>query len=321
MVDLSYASSAMEGNTYSWADAKALVEEGVPAAGKSNEETIMVLNHKEAVDAITGLFGKDALCPFSGLDKRLVREIHALLSNHLVPDQNRGAIRQQIVGIGGSAYIPETAPQVLDEDMGEICKKANEIRAPYERSFFVLVAVSYLQPFIDVNKRTGRLLASVPLLQAGLAPLSFMRVDNNRYKQGLIEFYEMQSTETVADVYLGAVLDSAARYKAVASLSADKKHLFVRNRHAIRSMIEAFAKSWHEGACQDIATLAVPETPDASRADDLREFVRSYVSAFSEDIARIDRYSDAEVDGLARAHAAFSAPEVPPPSPHRRGPR
>jgi len=49
LIDLSYNSSRLEGNTYSRLDTQKLVEEGITAEGKVHEETVMIMNHKEAI--------------------------------------------------------------------------------------------------------------------------------------------------------------------------------------------------------------------------------------------------------------------------------
>lgn len=209
MVDLSYASSNMEGNTYNYLDTETLVKYGQAAEGKDASETVMILNHKQAVSYLVEIAQTKEL-----VSARTIREFHALLSDGLVDPRESGAFRHRRVTIGGSAYRPLDVPSQLEEEFHALIEKAVQIRDPFEQSLFWMVQVAYLQPFVDVNKRTGRLACNVPLLRAGLAPLSFMSMNKEKYVRGLLEFYEMGATNEIAAAFEKAYIDSALRYEA-----------------------------------------------------------------------------------------------------------
>lgn len=210
VVDLSYASSALEGNTYNYLDTEVLIKYGQSASGKDADETTMILNHKKAVAYLVDV--AQDLSPVSG---RTIKEFHALLGQDLKIDlRELGALRTRAVMIGGSSYVPLAVPSRLKEEFDLLIEKATAINDPFEQSLFWMVSLAYLQPFVDINKRTGRLACNIPLLRAGLAPLSFMSMDKSEYVRGLLEFYELGATSTIASAFEKAYVASAHRYEA-----------------------------------------------------------------------------------------------------------
>jgi Fic family protein len=209
MVDLSYASSHMEGNTYNYLDTETLIQYGQAALGKDAKETAMVLNHKQAVGYLIEV--AQATDPVT---VRTLKEFHSLLGQDLIDVRELGALRQRAVAIGGSSYVPLAVPSQLKEAFDDLVVKATAIQDPFEQSLFWLVTVAYLQPFIDINKRVGRLACNVPLLRAGLAPLSFMSMDKQAYVKGLLEFYELGAIRTMSQAFTEAYVASAHRYAA-----------------------------------------------------------------------------------------------------------
>jgi len=206
MIELSYASSALEGNTYNYLDTETLIKYGQAASGKEHEETQMILNHKDAVSYLFDVYQDHEISP------RTVKEFHSLLGQGLIRPEQLGQLRSKIVEIGGSSYTPLHVPSQLHEEFEKLIEKSNQINDPFEQSFFLMTMVSYLQPFIDVNKRTGRLLSNIPLLKNGLSPMSFLMMDKALYVRGLLEFYELKSIKTIKNAYMSAYEATAAKY-------------------------------------------------------------------------------------------------------------
>lgn len=207
LIDFSYASSHLEGNTYSLLDTKRLIEEGVKAEGKTEAESQMILNHLEAMRYLIGNAKDTDITPFE------VRTVHGILSKGLMPSENQeGSIRKGIVSIGGSSYQPASGELFLSDQLEVFCKKASSISDPYECSVFILAGLSYLQAFNDVNKRTARLLSNLPLLKHNLCPVSFFSADNNSYIKGLIAFYELNHVGAINSFFSKAYEESALRY-------------------------------------------------------------------------------------------------------------
>jgi hypothetical protein len=210
LIDLSWNSSRLEGNTYSLLDTRRLIEHGVLDKGRDAQETQMILNHKAAIEFIV-----ESASDVS-LDAMTIQNLHALLSDNLLnPPELSGALRKGAVAIGGSVYIPLATPQVILECFQLMLKKACEIKDPFEQAFFVMTHLPYLQPFIDVNKRTSRLAANIPLIRANLCPLSFVDVPEDAYIDATLAVYEFQRTEPLAELFVWAYERSCLTYRAL----------------------------------------------------------------------------------------------------------
>lgn len=203
LIDMSYASSKMEGNTYSLLDTEKLIKEGIEAEGRTALEAAMILNHKSAL-----LYMIENLDTID-INERQVKNIHALLARGLLRPGEPGRLRSTLVGIGKSNYVPLSVPSQIEEQFKLLLRKAAAITDPLEQSVFLLTVLPYLQPFVDVNKRTGRISANLPLFKAGLCPLSFNQVDAKHYTSGLLLFYETQNQSAIADAYQTGYLASA----------------------------------------------------------------------------------------------------------------
>ncbi|MDP2827127.1 MAG: Fic family protein [Sulfuricellaceae bacterium] len=169
LIDLSWASSQLEGNTYSRLDTRVLIEHGKAAQGKAAIETQMILNHKTAIELLVENIGEMAF------DRYTLMNLHSALAENLLPNPaDEGRIRQHAVNIGKSVYRPLSTPQQLEAALKVVLDKANQTADPFEQSFFMMVHLPYLQAFADINKRTSRLAANLPLFRANLCPLTFL---------------------------------------------------------------------------------------------------------------------------------------------------
>ena len=210
LIDLSWNSSRLEGNTYSLLETERLIECGEGAEGKPPEETQMILNHKAAIEMLAEQADGIAF------NRHTVCNIHALLSDNLLPNPaSCGLIRTRPVGISGTVFHPLAVPQMIEENFDAILQKAELIQDPFEQAFFVMVHLPYLQPFEDVNKRVSRLAANIPLIRRNLCPLSFIDVEQKDYIGGLLGIYELNRYEYLRDVFEFAYRRSCARYSAV----------------------------------------------------------------------------------------------------------
>lgn len=232
LIDLSWNSSRLEGNTYSLLQTQRLIELGENATGKDAAEAQMILNHKGAIEYIIE----------SATEKEIssheVCSIHALLSENLLGDPSAsGRVRQIAVGVGGSTYMPLENPHVLQECFQVFIEKLNLIENPFERSFFSLVQLSYMQAFEDVNKRTARLVANIPLIKENLNPLSFTDVEQDAYVKSLLGVYEKNDINLLRDLYIWAYNRSSQRYSAIQQTMGEPNLLKMKHRTAIQDII------------------------------------------------------------------------------------
>jgi Fic family protein len=155
-IDLSWKSSQIEGNTYSLLETERLLKEKETASGKTKEEAIMLLNHKEAIDFIIEY--PDYLIPLS-VPK--IEDIHSLLIKELGVDKN---IRKRRVGISGTNYRPLDNEFQISEALSDMCELVNSKEDVFEKALLLLVLISYIQPFVDGNKRTARIVSNAILM-------------------------------------------------------------------------------------------------------------------------------------------------------------
>ena len=210
LIDLSWNSSRLEGNTYSLLETERLLSVGAAAEGKDALESQMILNHKEAIEFLI------ASAEEIGFNRYTLLNLHALLSDNLLEDPTAsGRLRSIPVGIGQTVFIPLEGPQRIDECFQQVLDTAAAIENPFEQAFFAMVHLPYLQPFEDVNKRVSRLAANIPLIKRNLCPLSFVDVSQQTYISAMLGIYELNRIELLRDVFVWAYKRSCARYSAV----------------------------------------------------------------------------------------------------------
>ncbi|MDE0513416.1 MAG: Fic family protein [Gammaproteobacteria bacterium] len=251
LVDLSWASSRLEGNTYSLIDTQNLVVDGVFAEGKDRAEADMILNHKHAIDML--LENADSL----GYNMYTFLSLHKLLSDNLMGDPGDcGRLRNKIVEIGGSVYSPLGFPQQVEDYFRMFLDKAKDIEDPFEQSFFTMVHLPYLQPFTDVNKRTARLGANIPLIKNRLCPLSFIDVPERDYIEGNLGVYELNDTSLLKDVYVWAYERSCRRYNTINRLGSSRDPYRTKYKQLLYSVTGKIIKQKLEATDACIAGLA-----------------------------------------------------------------
>jgi hypothetical protein len=237
LIDLSWNSSRLEGNTYTLLDTKRLINLGEEAKGKERLEAQMILNHKDAVEFLVGTVDE------IGFNRYTILNLHALLAGNLLADPGAaGRLRHISVGIERSVFHPLEVPQLIEECFDQILATASAIIDPFEQAFFAMVQLPYLQPFDDVNKRVSRLSANIPLIKANLSPLSFEGVPRGVYTEAVLGVYELNRTEMLRDVFIWAYARSAARYAAVRQSLGEPDPFRLRHRTALREIINAVVR-------------------------------------------------------------------------------
>jgi Fic/DOC family len=271
LIDLSWASSALEGNTYSRLDTQRLIEHGQAAAGKDALETQMILNHKNAIEYLV----HDA--DRARIDEPTLLALHALLSDGLLPDPMAGGrLRRRAVEIGGSVYRPLALPQRLQDVFSVVVERAAAIADPFEQSFFLMVHLPYLQPFEDMNKRVSRLAANIPFIRHDLSPLSFIDVPPRAYLEGTLAVYELNRVELLRDVFVWAYERSCQQYAAVRSQLIEPDLFRLRHRVAIGDVIRSLVQQQLAPTTRRVRAL-VPASVAASQRDEFVRLVQSEV--------------------------------------------
>jgi Fic family protein len=282
LIDLSWASSRLEGNTYSRLDTQRLIEFGQSAEGKDAVETQMILNHKDAIEMLVNE------ADLVGFNAFTILNLHAQLSNGLIDPQYCGRLRQRAVEIGGSVYIPLAMPQRIDEYFRMLLAKADATDDPFEQAFFAMVHIPYLQPFMDVNKRLSRLAANIPLIKRNLSPLSFIDVPERAYIDGILGVYELNRTELLRDVFVWGYERSCQQYAAVKQSLAPPDPFRLKYRSALTETIRSIILRRIAANAENLRSVI----PASVLREDRERFVELALSEFENlyegNIARFD---------------------------------
>ncbi|MBA3632725.1 MAG: Fic family protein [Acidobacteria bacterium] len=284
LIDLSWNSSRLEGNTYSLLETKRLIELGETATGRDAAEAQMILNHKAAIEYIVETSADDRITSHE------VCSIHALLSENLLGDPAAsGRVRSIAVGISGTTYIPLENPHLLRECFDLFVEKINHIEDSFEQSFFSLVHLSYLQTFEDVNKRTARLVANIPLIKKNLKPFSFVDVNKDAYVNALLGFYETNDVSLIRDLYLWAYTRSSQRYTAIQQAMGEPNLLKLKYRGEIQEIVRTIILEKTEGinVTQKIKELTDAEDfPESARPELINLIETEIMSLHEGSVAR-----------------------------------
>lgn len=193
-IDLSWKSSQIEGNTYSLLETERLLKEKETASGKSKDDAVMLLNHKNAIDFIVN--DKSYVSP---LKVASVEDIHSLLIKDLGIERN---VRKRRVGISGTNYKPLDNEYQIKEALIDMCDLVNSKENVFEKVLLVLVLLSYIQAFGDGNKRTARIISNAILISNEYCPISFRTVDSIEYKKAMLLFYEQNNITAFKHIFI-----------------------------------------------------------------------------------------------------------------------
>ena len=232
LIDLSWNSSRLEGNTYSLLDTKRLIDLGQQAEGKNQVEAQMILNHKDAIEFLVGEAEE------IGFNRYTILNLHGMLANNLLPDPDApGRLRRIGVGITGSVFHPLEVPRLIEECFDQVLATAGAIRDPFEQTFFVMAQLPYLQPFDDVNKRVSRLAANIPLIKHNFSPLSFADLPLSLYTEAILGVYELKHVDLLKDVFMWGYERSANRYASIRQSLGEPDPFRLRYRAALRALV------------------------------------------------------------------------------------
>lgn len=193
-IDLSWKSSQIEGNTYSLLETERLLKDKETASGKTKDEAVMLLNHKEAIDFI--IEHPDYLSPLSVAK---IEDIHSILIKDLAIERN---LRKHRVGISGTNYKPLDNEFQIVEAVQGMCDVVNGKSNVFEKALLALVLLSYIQPFMDGNKRTARIVSNSILINSDYCPISFRTIDSIEYKKAMLIFYEQNNISTFKEIFI-----------------------------------------------------------------------------------------------------------------------
>jgi len=293
LVDLSWASSRMEGNTYDILQTERLIRFGEEAEGKDRKEALMILNHKEAIQYVVENLEEISL------RRPDIFAIHALLSDGLLADPAMsGRLRAMPVGISHSSYRPLDDAVTIEEEFDILLQKAAQITDPFEQSFFLLVHIPYLQGFADINKRTSRVASNIPLLKSDLAPMSFMAMDDRDYIDGLIGIYELNNVSLFREVYIDAYLASAEKYRVLRAEVGSPHKAAIAYRDFVRAAVRRSVLEFRGFRHGDLMTMAAEAGVPEADQEGVVAYVAEQLAGLHEGNVIRYRLKPSDLDGV-----------------------
>ena len=204
MIELSWKSSQIEGNTYTLLDTEQLLKYDIASSAYSKEESIMLLNHKKAIE-----YSFENKEDFKKINLSKIIDIHSLLTKNLGVSKN---VRTRLVRITGTKYLPPDNEFIIKEALEEMCTLINKRKNIYEKAFLSILLISYIQPFEDGNKRTARLAGNAILQAHNCCPLSYRSVTVTEYKKAMLLFYEVNNLVAFKKIFIDQYLFAVENY-------------------------------------------------------------------------------------------------------------
>ena len=204
MIEFSWKSSAIEGNTYSLLGTEALIKNNITGKGNTEKETQMILNHKDAFNE--AIQNKDR---FKKLTYSDIEYIHSVLTKKLGISKN---VRNGSVAIVGTKYKPLGNNHQIEKAAREMVDLINKKESFFEKAFLSSILIAYIQVFEDGNKRTSRMISNAILLAYNSIPLSYRIVDVEEYKKAVILFYEINNISYFKQIFIEQFEDAVNNY-------------------------------------------------------------------------------------------------------------
>ncbi|MFW2176785.1 MULTISPECIES: Fic family protein [unclassified Moraxella] len=208
-IDFVYSSAKLEGNTYDQFDTLTLLKMGQTAGGKLYSDAIMLLNLREAFTSIINALDNDEMINL----KSFIKDQHAMITDKLVVQSQRGVVRNSSVTIGGTDYQPLSSSQKLDEELNYLLTISEKYSHPVERALYLHNNLDYLQYFIDGNKRTARNTLLYILMQAGFFPIIFHVGQVTDYAKSIVNYYETGDYGVFKQYFMDTYQKTIERYR------------------------------------------------------------------------------------------------------------
>ncbi len=199
-----FYSGQIEGNTYTYVETEALLTDGITSTKRYEDAKQLKNLYNTFIGVLETIKAEGKIL----IDDNLIFRLHSQLTESLISDEDRGRFRHRAVAITGTSYKPPKDPIEIGQKFSQILFEQEKIESPLQRSLFLHLNMARLQPFIDGNKRTGRILGAIVLMNANILPIyGDTGEDIIEYRKGIIDFYETGNYATYADYFLRKKLE------------------------------------------------------------------------------------------------------------------
>lgn len=209
VVEWTYNSNAIEGNTLTLSETRLILERGLTVKGKSLREHFEAVNHKDAIEYLENVIRSK-----EPITEEMIREIHAKILKG-INDTESGVYRSVRVRILGAVFTPPDPVKIV-KLMSELVNWiSSEGTNPLDLAALAHYKLVHIHPFVDGNGRTSRLLMNLILMRSGFPPAIVLNAERKKYYDRLkkadmgdekpfVDFIA-QSVERSLDLYLEAL--------------------------------------------------------------------------------------------------------------------
>jgi Fic family protein len=208
IIENTYNSNAIEGNSLTLRETALILQEGITIAEKPMKDHLEAIGHRDAFEYVLSIVE-----PGEELTERVIKDIHSLV---LMNDaNNKGIYRRLPVAIVGAVHAPPQ-PYLVQPQMEELISYYKDMIS--EKHIIEAVAEFHLRfegihPFIDGNGRTGRLILNLELIKAGLLPVDIKFTDRRKYYDCFDSYYgDGRSAEPLARLIADYEVERLERY-------------------------------------------------------------------------------------------------------------
>lgn len=204
-IEYTYNSNAIEGNTLTLQET-AMVLEGITIDKKPLKDHLEAVGHRDAFLFIQDLVKNNI--PFS---ESIIKQIHTLVL--MDRPEDRGKYRRIPVRIMGAYHVPPD-PLLVPEKMENLLAefKYNKKMHPIERAVLFHLKFEGINPFVDGNGRTGRLLLNLMLMQEGYPPINVKYSDRKRYYEAFDAYYRDGNISIMLSIVLDEISFRLMKY-------------------------------------------------------------------------------------------------------------
>ncbi len=209
MVDFTYNSNAIEGNTLTLQET-AMVLEGMTVDQKPLKDHLEAVGHRDAF-----LYVQEIAQKALPLSESVIKNIHSLVLMNRPED--KGVYRRIPVRIMG-AYAEPVQPYLIEPRMVDLLldnEQRKTTMPPIERIARFHLEFEGIHPFIDGNGRTGRLIFNLDLIRNGYPPINVKFTDRKRYYDAFDAYYRTGNAKPMIDLIAEYVNDRLDQYLAI----------------------------------------------------------------------------------------------------------
>ncbi|MDO5616199.1 MAG: Fic family protein [Cruoricaptor ignavus] len=198
-INWAYYSGKIEGNTYTLIETELLLKSDVTSEKKYNDAKMLKNLYNAFISEIEHIKKGNREI----INRDFILKLHSYIIDNLVSAKEQGLFRTRPVKISGTDYAPPSNSFEIENRFSEIMLQQSKIENPLERAIFLHCNIAKLQPFIDGNKRTSRLVESIVLMSENIVPVYSSKNDDiKQYLEAILHFYETGDYNLYTDYFL-----------------------------------------------------------------------------------------------------------------------